>query len=258
LLGFGSASTTTARRSSSVPEDVESHPVVILAGGLGTRMEGVASGIPKALVPVRGEPFAFHQLRLLASEGISEVVYVVGHRGEQVRATVSDGSAFGLAVTYVDEGEELHGTGGALRVALDRGALAEVFFVLYGDSYLPTALAPVFEAFAAADRPALMTVHRNEDRWDRSNAVLENGLVTVYDKGAAARDLRMQWIDYGLSVLKREIVADIPADAVVDLADVYRDLSSRGELAGYEVSERFYEVGSPEGLAELEGHLTGR
>ena len=221
-------------------------------------MEGVAPGVPKSLVPVLGEPFAFHQLRLLASEGVREVVLLVGHLGEQVRAAVGDGSAFGVAVTYVDEGDDLHGTGGALRVALDRGALADVFAVLYGDSYLPATLAPVFEAFAEADLPALMTVHRNEDRWDQSNAVFENGLVTVYDKGAATRDSRMKWIDYGLSVLRRDVVADIPRGAVVDLADVYRDLSSRGELAGYEVSERFYEVGSPEGLAELERHLARR
>jgi MurNAc alpha-1-phosphate uridylyltransferase len=241
-----------------VPEHVEPYPVVILAGGLGTRMEGVAPGVPKALVPVLGEPFAFHQLRLLSSRGAREVVYVVGHRGEKVRSAVGDGSAFGLEVTYVDEGGELHGTGGALRVALDAGALADAFGVLYGDSYLPIDLAPVFEAFAKAERPALMTVLRNEDRWDRSNVVLENGLVVVYDKGAATRDPRMKWIDYGLSVLRRDVVANIPEGSVVDLADVFRDLSSRGELAGYEVVQRFYEGGSPAGLADLERHLAGR
>ena len=151
-------------------------------------MEGVAPGLPKALVPVLGEPFAFHQLRLLASQGVRDVVLVVGHLGEQIRDAVGDGSDFGLDVSYVDEGDELHGTGGALRVALDRGALADVFGVLYGDSYLPTELAPIWEAFAAAGRPALMTVHRNEDRWDRSNAVLEAGLVVAYDKRPEARD----------------------------------------------------------------------
>jgi NDP-sugar pyrophosphorylase family protein len=161
-------------------------------------------------------------------------------------------------VSYVDEGDELHGTGGALRVALDRGALAEVFGVLYGDSYLPTELAPVWDAFAASGCPALMTVHRNEDRWDRSNAVLEAGLVVRYDKRSEARDERTKWIDYGFSVLRRHVVEDIAAGATVDLADVYGRLSARGELAGYEVSERFYEAGSPEGVADLERHLAGR
>lgn len=221
-------------------------------------MEGVASGIPKALVPVRGEPFAFHQLRLLASQGVREVVYVVGHRGTQIRDVVGDGSALGVRVSYVDEGNVLHGTGGALRVALDHGVLPPVFGVLYGDSYLPFEPAPVWDAFTASGRPALMTVHRNEDRWDRSNAVLEGGLVVVYDKRPAVRDERMAWIDYGFSVLRREAVDEISAATVVDLADVYRALSERGELAGYEVAERFYEVGSPEGLADLERHLAGR
>ncbi|HET8968913.1 MAG TPA: NTP transferase domain-containing protein, partial [Gaiellaceae bacterium] len=159
-----------------MPDAPASPPVVVLAGGLGTRMEDAAPGIPKALVPVCGEPFAFHQLRLLESQGVHGVVYIVGHRGTQVRDAVGDGSGFGLDVSYVDEGDELHGTGGALRVALDEGALPEIFGVLYGDSYLPTELTPIWAAFAAAGRPALMTVHRNEDRWDRSNAVLEEGL----------------------------------------------------------------------------------
>ena len=230
----------------------------MLAGGLGTRMAGVATGLPKALVPVLGEPFAAHQLRLLASQGVGDVVYVVGHRGAQLREVVGDGTAFGLRVSYVDEGDELHGTGGALRVALDAGALPTVFGVLYGDSYLPFDLGPVWAAFDAAARPALMTVHRNEDRWDRSNAVLEGGLVVLYDKRPEARDERMAWIDYGFSVLRREVVDEIPAGAVVDLAEIYRELSARGDLAGYEVAERFYEAGSPEGLADLERHLAGR
>lgn len=221
-------------------------------------MEGVAPDLPKALVPVLGEPFAFHQLRLLASQGVSEVVYVVGHRGEQLRDAVGAGRAFGLDVSYVDEGDQLHGTGGALRVALDEGALPPQFGVLYGDSYLPVELAPVWEAFAASGRPALMTVHRNEDRWDRSNAVLEGGLVVLYDKRPESRDERMKWIDYGFCVLRREVVEEIAAGQVVDLADVYRRLSARGELAGHEVTERFYEAGSPQGLADLERHLAGR
>jgi len=221
-------------------------------------MEGVAPGIPKALVPVLGEPFAFHQLRLLVSQGVEEIVYVVGYRAEQIRSAVGDGGAFGLRVTYVDEGDELHGTGGALRVALDRGALAEVFGVLYGDSYLPTELAPIWEAFAASERAALMTVYRNEDRWDRSNAVFEDGAVTRYEKGLEKRDRRMKWIDYGFSVLPRDVIERLPGDAIVDLADVYRALSSGGELAGFEISDRFYEVGSPEGVTDLERHLAGR
>ena len=222
------------------------------------RMRKVAKGIPKALIPVRGEPFAFHQLRLLASQGVRDIVYVVGYESAQVEAAVGDGRAFGLAVSYVDEGEHLRGTGGALRFALDSGALPEEFAVLYGDSYLPIALDPVWAAFDAAGRPALMTVYRNEDRWDRSNAVFEAGRVVIYDKRPEARDERMSWIDYGLSVLRRDVVEEIPAGVSYDLAETFHDLSTRGLLAGYEVDTRFYEAGSPEGIAQLELFLRER
>lgn len=237
------------REPSSPPQ------VVVLAGGLGTRLQGLTGDLPKALVPVRGEPFAHHQLRLLASQGVREVVYVIGHRGDQIRASLGKGGAFGVDLAYVDEGDELHGTAGALRIALDRGALAEVVAVLYGDSYLPIDLGPVWQAFEESDRPALMTVLRNDDRWDRSNAVFAAGSVTLYDKRPEMRDPRMAWIDYGLSVVRREVVERIPPGTVADLGDVYRDLSVRGELAGLEVTSRFYEVGSTEGIAELERHL---
>ena len=235
-------------------QQVQPSPVVVLAGGLGTRLRDAAPGLPKALVPVLGEPFAFHQLRLLASQGVREVVYVIGHLGSQIRAAVGDGDAFGLGVSYVDEGESLRGTGGALRFAHDRGVLPEVFGVLYGDSYLPIDLAPIWLAFDISNRPALMTVLRNDDLWDRSNASFENGHVTAYDKRPETRSSEMRWIDYGFSVLRRDVVGSISA-GVVDLAEVFRDLSERGELAGFEVAERFYEVGSPEGVADLERRL---
>lgn len=230
--------------------------IVVLGGGLGSRMEAVAGGLPKSLIPILGEPFVHHQLRLLASQGIRDVVYVIGFRGEQIRSAVGDGSEFGLAVSYADEGDQLHGTGGALRFAHDMGALHDVFGVMYGDSYLPAALDPVWAAFDSSESPALMTVLRNNDLWDRSNAVFEDGRVVMYEKRISVRDTRMQWIDYGLSVLRRQVVESIPiGDATCDLGDVYRALSLQGDLAGFEVTTRFFEVGSPEGVAALESHL---
>jgi NDP-sugar pyrophosphorylase family protein len=229
--------------------------VVILGGGLGTRMEAFAGGRPKALVPILGEPFVRHQLRLLATQGIRDVVYVIGFRGEQIRAEVGDGRPFGVAVSYVDEGEHLHGTGGALRFAHDAGSLADVFGVVWGDSYLPIDLRPVLAAFDSSACPALMTVLRNDDRWDRSNAVFREGRVIDYAKRARDRDPQMRWIDYGFSVFRRQVVESIPSGAVRDLGDVCRELSLQGELAGFEVDTRFFEVGSPEGVAALEAYL---
>jgi NDP-sugar pyrophosphorylase family protein len=220
-------------------------------------MQPLTDDIPKALIPVLGTPFVDWQLRWLAGHGVERVTLSIGYLGHMIRDHVGDGSRLGLAVDYVDEGDALRGTAGALRLAIDQGALDDAFFVHYGDSYLPIDLRDVEAAWRSAAAPALMTVMRNENRWDASNVVLAGERVELYDKTRpeAHRD-EMLWIDYGLNVLSRDLVAArVPAGEVLDLADVLRDLSRRGELAGFEVHERFYEVGSPAGLAELEGYL---
>lgn len=231
---------------------------VILAGGLGTRMRPHTERLPKTLLEVNGEPFAAHQLRLLAAQGVTRVAYCIGHLGQQITEFVGDGSRFGLeAVAWVDEGPSLRGTAGALRLAFDRGVLEERFFLLYGDSYLPAPMRPVWDAALATGLP-LMTVHRNEGRWDGSNAIFRDGRVLLYEKGRKdAAAIGMAHIDYGLAVLPRDLVAEVPGGMAADLADLYHRLSLTGRLAGFEVTERFYEIGSPAGLAELEAFLAG-
>ena len=230
---------------------------VILAGGLGTRMAAVAPDVPKALIPVAGAPFAHHQLALLAAGGIRQVVYCIGHQGEAIRQFVGSGERWGLRVTYVDEGRALRGTGGALRLALDLSTLAPSFLVLYGDSYLPVDYARVLHELEQGGHAALLTVFRNEHRWDASNVLFERGRVLLYDKrrrDARAKD--MAYIDYGLGALRATTVERyVPPGRPVDLADVYHQLSLDGELAGIEASERFYEVGSPAGLEDLRRYL---
>jgi NDP-sugar pyrophosphorylase family protein len=231
---------------------------VILAGGRGVRMQPLTDTLPKALLPVLGRPFVAHQLDWLRDQGVKHVLFCIGYRGEQLRDFVGDGHVWDLPARYVDEGEELRGTAGALRLALDEDALEESFFVLYGDSYLPVALEPIERAFSASGAPALMTVLRNENRWDASNVRYADGRVLEYDK-AKAGSAEFDWIDYGLAALSRELVAErVQPGKWADLADVYRELSLEGLLAGFEVDERFYEVGSPDGLRELEQRLAAR
>ena len=226
---------------------------VILAGGLGTRMLPATETIPKALIPVGGRPFVDWQLEWLAGQGIERVIFSIGYRGDLLRNHVGDGGRFGLTVDYVDEGSSLRGTGGALRLAYDRGVLPEVFFVLYGDSYLSISLSAVWEAFSGGGSPALMTVLRNDGRWDKSNVRFENGRVVLYDKAGA--DGSFRFIDYGLLLLTVDVVCEIPAGEVFDVATLLHRLSVEGRLAGFEAATRFYEVGSPAGLADLEAHL---
>lgn len=226
---------------------------VILAGGLATRMRPLTGTIPKVLLPVRGRPFADIQLHWLAAGGVTEVVYCVGFLGDQVRAYVGDGSAWGVSVRYSDEGDDLRGTGGALRLALDGDLLADAFLVLYGDSYLTCDLGAVWADFAARRPPALMTVFHNAGRFDRSNVATADGRVLRYDKTSPDPVADgLESIDYGLSVLDRAVVSEIPPGDRVDLADVYGRLAADGRLAAFTVTERFYEIGSPAGLNELE------
>ena len=233
---------------------------VILAGGLGTRVAALAPEVPKALIPVAGEPFAAHQLALLASRGVRRIVYCIGHRGEAIRDFVRTGDRWGLEVSYIEDGRTLLGTAGALRGALDAGALDPEFFVLYGDSYLPIDYQAVWTAFTASGRLGLLTVFRNEGRWDTSNVLLDGGQVVLYDKQRVdARSQTMVHIDYGLSVLTRAGIQNrVPSGERVDLAEVYTQMSLAGELAGYEVNQRFYEAGSPVGLEDLARYLSRR
>lgn len=233
-------------------------PCLVLAGGLGTRMRPATETLPKALIEVRGRPFADLQMEWLAAQGVAEVVYCIGYLGGMLRERLDGGARFGLRIDYVDEGTELRGTAGALRLAAEQGKLPDAFFVLYGDSYLTVDLAAVEAAWRAGDAPALMTVLHNCDRWDTSNAEVRDGRVVVYQKGGKGMDgNRLQWIDYGLSVLTRDVVVGrLAAGEKGDLAVMMRDLAAEGRLAAYEVSDRFYEVGSPQGLRDLEGRLS--
>jgi len=233
---------------------------VVLAGGRGTRMRPFTDVLPKALVPVLGRPFADWQLRCLAEQGLDRLTYCVGHGAHALRNYIGDGSRYGMNITWVSEGDHLLGTGGALRLALDQGALDDAFFVLYGDSYLPIDMLAVAQAWRASRLPALMTVMRNEGQWDTSNTIYSSGRVVLYDKRCLQRrPVDMVWIDYGLSVLTQEVVADlIPSGRISDLGDAFKNLSLNDMLAGFEVTQRFYEVGSLQGLSDLEAYLRQR
>lgn len=226
---------------------------VILAGGLGTRMWPETRTIPKTLLPIAGTPFATWQLSWLARAGIDSVVYCVGHLGQQIRDHVGDGGSWGLSVRYVDEGDDLRGTAGALRLAHDERALEEDFLVLYGDSWLQVDPAQVLGALRQRREPALMTVFCNDGRWDGSNVVLDGARVARYEKGVTPPPPEMRWIDYGLLAFRREVIGErVPPEKPADLAPVCSGLAGDGLLAGFEVTERFYEIGSMAGRDELE------
>ena len=224
---------------------------VILAGGLATRLRPITETIPKSMVEVHGRPFLAHQLELLKKNGVDEVVLCVGYLYGQIENYFKDGREFGIKILYSREEGELLGTGGALKNALS--FLKDEFFLIYGDSYLDIDYRPVYDRFLQIDSPVLMTVFKNDNRWVESNVVFDVGSVTVFDKQAQAPAMR--YIDYGLSVLSRSVLDEIPDGQPYSLDLLYHRMAGEGRLVGYEVFQRFYEIGSPEGLEELQNKL---
>ena len=228
-------------------------PVIVLAGGLATRLYPLTERIPKVLIDVAGRPFAEHQLELLSRHGLRDVVFAVGYLGDQVERALGDGSRWGMRVRYVFDGPTPLGTGGALRRALPVAGPAS--FVMYGDSYLDCDYGAIEAAFRASHAAGLMTVYRNDDRWDRSNVWYDDGRIVCYDK--RQRDPRMHHIDYGLGVLAEHALSPwATSNGPFDLAEVYQQLIASQNLAGYEVSTRFYEIGSVAGLEETRALLS--
>jgi NDP-sugar pyrophosphorylase family protein len=244
------------------------YPVIILAGGLATRLGEISRAVPKALIDVNGEPFVIHQLRLLKDRGIDQALLCVGYLGEQIVERVGNGRTLGLSVQYSFDGPRLLGTGGAIKRALPK-LEGPAFFVLYGDAYLECDYAAVQTAFEASGKMSLMTVFRNEGRWGASNVEFlpltlplspggrgqgeGAGRILAYDKKKPTE--AMCHIDFGVGVYRKEAFASTPANEPYDLATLQQDLLRADQLAGYEVFQRFYEIGSPAGLEETRQYL---
>lgn len=222
--------------------------LVILAGGLGTRLGPLTAQTPKSLVPVLGKPFLEHQIQLVRRAGIKRLVLCIGHYGEQIVKRFGDGSAYSVEIAYSREGDELLGTGGALKNA--EGLLDDAFMMMWGDSYLLLDYADIWRTFQNQDLPAMMVVYRNQNKRVPSNVVVVQGKVTVYDKWS--QDPAKEFIDEGLTCLRKEVLQRVPADQPFAIEQVFQELAAEGNLAAYETSQPFYEVGSPEGIAELE------
>lgn len=225
--------------------------VALLAGGRAKRLYPLTETVPKSLVPVAGEPFLAHQLRWLAGQGVGDVVICCGHLGKAIREFAGDGERFGLRVRYSEDGDSALGTGGAIRHALP--LLGERFLVMYGDSLLTSSLVGMWKVFCAQDCAGMMAVYRNENRWDASNVEMGGGRVVRYEKGSG--DPGLTHIDYGVSAIRGEVFAGIPDGRAFDLGVVFELLIAGGGLACHEVRERFYEIGSFEGLRETEAML---
>ena len=229
------------------------YQVVILAGGFAKRLGTITKQIPKSLVKINGIPFVDWQLRLLARKGINKVIFCVSHKSEMIESHIGNGSQFNLEVKYSKDGSTQLGTGGALKNAIS--LLDERFMVLYGDSYLEMDYKLAETEFEASGKPAMVTVYQNYGKYDKSNIKFSKNVVEEYKKGKL--NPQFKHIDYGLSFFKKEVFANKDLGKDFDLSEIFEDLAMRKNLAGHEVFNRFFEVGSLQGIKDLSTYLAG-
>lgn len=227
------------------------YTVAILAGGLATRLRPLTETIPKSLIEIAGRPFICHQLDYLQEQGVRSVVLCIGYLGNMIKEIVGNGHAWSIKIKYSTDGPEPLGTGGAIKKALP--LLGSHFFILYGDSYLPVNYKNVKNAYDLSRKKGLMTILKNENQWDKSNVEFVDGRIVDYNKFTS--NDRMRYIDYGLGLLDASVIESYDTEKPFDLSDVYNKLSMTGNLAGYEVFDRFYEIGSHQGIVDTQRYL---
>ncbi len=225
--------------------------VVILVGGLATRLRPLTNKMPKSLIQIRGKPFLEYQLDFLEKDGVKNVILCVGYLGDEIKSFFGNGKRFGINIKYSYESQYLLGTAGALRNAKE--SLKDEFFVMYGDSYLFLDFIAANSYFKRFDNLGLMVVYKNYDRYDTSNVAIEDNLVKRYSKTQRAKDV--VYIDYGVSILKKEAIELVPKNQAYSLEELFTELIKKEELLAYEVNKRFYQIGSPEGLAEFKRYI---
>lgn len=226
--------------------------VAILAGGLATRLGDLTRNRPKSLVQIQDKPFLEYQLEFLKRGGIEDIVLCIGHMGEQIERYFGDGGKYGVNIKYSHE-EKLLGTAGALKKA--EALLDDPFFTMFGDSFVSLDFSRVMSYFCSRNKLALMTVYQNRDRYDRSNTEVEGNLVKKFSKKEKTND--MVYVEYGVDVFRKEILNMIPAGEFYSLDDFFPCLIEQQELLAFEVYERFYEIGSLQGLKEFQLLIKG-
>ena len=225
--------------------------IVILCGGLATRLRPVTEKIPKSMIKIEGKLFLEYQLNLLKKNNIFDMIFCIGDKGEQIEDYFGNGSRFGIKIEYSREKEELLGTGGALKQA--ESLLDEVFLVIYGDSYLPFNFKVAIDYFNKFNKLGLMTVYKNQDLSGGNNVVVKDNLVKQYNKENPREE--MGYIDYGVSIFRKKALEFLPENTHCDLSQLHLSLIKKDQLLAFESKIRFYEVGSFSGIEEFKKYI---
>lgn len=226
-------------------------PIAILSGGLATRLHPITKNIPKSMIEICGMPFVHWQTKLLVQAGFTKLVYCVSHKAELIERYLGDGSKYGVRIRFSKDEPFQLGTGGAIIKALPH--LGNDFMVIYGDSYLPINYSAIEKDFFQSRHLGSMTVYSNQERLDQNNVQFKNGKLIRYEKGSNAPDL--SHIDYGLSCFNKQAFSTFPAETPIDLAEIFLKLTLENQLAGREVFDRFYEVGSKQGIQDFTEYI---
>lgn len=228
--------------------------IVILCGGAATRLHPLTKKIPKSLIRIARKPFLEHQLNLLKKNGISDIILCIGYKGEQIKKYFKDGKKFGVKIRYSSDGKKLLGTGGAFKKAED--LLEDIFLVMWGDSYLPFNFQKAIKFFKKSNKLGLMAVFKNLDKYELSNVEVEKNLVKSYSKKRKTK--KMKYIDYGVSIYRKEVLKFIPKNQIYDLSRLQQTLIKKRQLLAYSAEKRFYQIGSPAGLEEFKNYIKNK
>ena len=218
-----------------------------MCGGLATRLGSLAKNIPKSMIDIEGKPFLEHQIEMLKKHNITDIVLCAGYLSEKIEDYFGDGSKFGVNIKYSHDGKKPLGPIGAIKNA--ESLLDDVFFIMYGDSYLSVDFQKAYSFFKEHDKLGLMVVYKNNDKYDKSNLIIKDNMVVGYKEKEAV------YIDYGTSIISKKALDLVPKNTMYSTGQFFSDLISKKELLAFEAEKRFYHIGSPDALGELRNYI---
>ena len=227
---------------------------VIICGGLATRLKKLSKNTPKSMIKIKGKPFLEYQLEDLKRQNVKDILLCVGHLSEHIQDYFKDGEKFGLNLTYSHDGDKALGAIGSIKNAEEK--LEDVFFTLYGDSYVFLNYKELYNHFNRQNQNAMMTVFQNNNKYDKSNIILNRENMILQYSGEKKPE--MIYIDYGVSIFRKKVFDQIPKDTFYSTKDLYTNLVNQKQLQGYKVKKRFYHIGTPEALNEFSKFINSK
>lgn len=217
-------------------------PVIVLAGGLATRLGQVAQETPKVLLKVRGKTFLDLKIKQLIDGGATSIFLLVGHLGEKVFDHIQH-SEYSIPIVLISDGMHLKGTAGSLISALPAMGF-ERFILTYGDNLLSLPLNKLWK-FGEIEPRNILVVTDKLGPSDNYNAAIENGEVYQYSKKDVGRNTH---VDYGYVLLNSKEIMEFEESSPRDLSEIFNQLALQRKLAAYSISLPYEEIGTPASL----------